>query len=294
MNSRLKETLIRIISALIALPVYFFAIITDALYSLPILFVSVLITLVCLYEFYLIAEHAGAKPFKAVGMITAVVLNILMYLYGYGKVLGFNAFWGMNFRYIIFIITIFVIIICILQLFKRSIQGGLFTISVTLLGLALIVIPFAHIILMKSLRDGIFYIMLLNIAVILNDVAAYFGGVFFGKHKINFPVSPNKSWEGYCFALFFCVLSTVIVSQFCLIFYGRNLFSLPEAVIAGILISLSAAIGDLVESAAKRDGGIKDSGSIVPGHGGMWDVFDAMIFTTPLLYYYIVFCKDIH
>ena len=294
MNSRLRETLIRIASAIIALPIYFFAIITDALYSLPVLLISLLVTLVCLYEFYLIAEHAGAKPFKAAGMITAASLNILIYLYGYGKVLGFSNFWGMNFQYIIFIITIFVTVICILHLFKRPIQGGIFAISVTLLGLILVVIPFAHIILVKSLRDGVFYIMLLNITVMLNDVAAYFGGVLFGKHKINFPVSPNKSWEGYCFALFFCVLSTIIFSQFCLIFYDRNLFSLPEAVIAGILISLSAAIGDLVESAAKRDSGIKDSGSIVPGHGGMWDVFDAMIFTMPLFYYYIVFFKDIH
>ena len=294
MNSRLREMLIRIASAIIALPVYFFAIITDALYSLPILLISLLITLVCLYEFYLIAEHAGAKPFKTAGMVTAASLNILIYLYGYGKVLGFSRFGDMNFQYILFVIIIFITVICILHLFKRPIQGGIFAISATLLGLVLIVIPFAHIILMKSLRDGVFYIMLINITVMLNDVAAYFGGVLFGKHKINFPVSPNKSWEGYCFALFFCVLSTLLFSQFCLIFYGRNLFSLHEAVIAGILISLSAAIGDLVESAAKRDSGIKDSGSIVPGHGGMWDVFDAMIFTMPLFYYYIVFFKNVH
>jgi len=294
MNSRLRETLIRIASALVALPVYFLAIITDVMYSLPILLISILITLICLYEFYLIAEHAGTKPFKAVGMAAAVLLNVLMYLYSYGKILGVSSFRGTSFHYIIFIITIFVAIICILHLFKRPIQGGIFAISATILGLVLIVIPFAHIILMKSLRDGVFYIMLLNITVILNDVAAYFGGVLLGKHKINFPVSPNKSWEGYCFALFFCVLSTVLFSQFCLIFYSRNLFSLQEAVIAGILISLSAAIGDLVESAVKRDSGIKDSGSIVPGHGGMWDVFDAMIFTMPLFYYYIVFFKDVH
>ena len=294
MNSRLRETLLRVASAVVALPIYFLAIITDVMYSLPVLLISVLITLICLYEFYLITEHAGAKPFKAAGMATAVLLNVLMYLYGYGKILGFSSFWGMNSHYIIFVITIFLTVICILHLFKRPIQGGIFAISATLLGLILIVIPFAHIILMKSLRDGVFYIMLLNITVIINDVAAYFGGVLFGKHKINFPVSPNKSWEGYCFALFFCVLATVLYSQFCLIFYGRHLFSLPEAAIAGILISLSAAIGDLVESAAKRDSGIKDSGSIVPGHGGMWDVFDAMIFTMPLFYYYIVFFKNVH
>ncbi|MCL2025179.1 MAG: hypothetical protein FWG92_00030 [Leptospirales bacterium] len=124
MNSRLKEMLIRIASTLVALPVYFFAIITDAFYSFPILLISILITLICLYEFYLITEHAGAKPFKIVGMVTAVFINILMYLYGYGKVLGFGNFWNMNFHYIIFIITIFVTVICVLHLFKRPIQGG--------------------------------------------------------------------------------------------------------------------------------------------------------------------------
>lgn len=292
MNKRLKETLIRIASALVALPIYFFAIATDVLYSLPVLLITLLITLFCLYEFYLISEHAGTKPFKAAGITAAVFINIIMYLYSYGKVLGFSRFWNVDARFIMFIIIALAAVISVLQLFKRPIQGGIFSMGATILGLVLIVIPFSHIILMKSLKDGLFYILLLNVTVMLNDVAAYFGGVLFGKHKINFPVSPNKSWEGYCFAMLFSVLSMILFSQFLLLFYSRDLLSVFEAAMAGVLISLGAGIGDLIESSVKRDGGIKDSGSIVPGHGGMWDVFDAMIFTTPLFYYYLI-CKGV-
>ena len=289
MNQRVKETLIRLASALVALPIYFFTIITDYFFSLPILFISLLITLICLYEFYKISENNGAKPFVVSGMVAAVFVNILMYLYGNGKVIGFSSFYSMDAKYIFIVIVLFVSIISMLQLFKRPLEGGINSLAVTVLGLVLIVIPFSHIILMKFLRDGVFYIMLLNLAVILNDVAAYFGGVLLGKHKIGFPVSPNKSWEGYCFALLFSVLSMIIFNQACHAFFNRELFSMIEAAIAGVLISVGAGIGDLIESAVKRDGGIKDSGSIVPGHGGMWDVFDAMIFTMPLFYYYLIF-----
>ena len=289
MNQRVKETLIRLASALVALPIYFFTIITDYFFSLPILFISLLITLICLYEFYKISENNGAKPFVASGIVAAVFVNILMYLYGNGKVIGFSSFYSMDAKYIFIVIVLFVSIISMLQLFKRPLEGGINSLAVTVLGLVLIVIPFSHIILMKFLRDGVFYIMLLNLAVILNDVAAYFGGVLLGKHKIGFPVSPNKSWEGYCFALLFSVLSMIIFNQACLAFFNRELFSMIEAAIAGVLISVGAGVGDLIESAVKRDGGIKDSGSIVPGHGGMWDVFDAMIFTMPLFYYYLIF-----
>jgi len=69
---------------------------------------------------------------------------------------------------------------------------------------------------------------------------------------------------------------------------GVQLFSMIEAAVAGIFLSILGHIGDLVESAIKRDGSIKDSGSIIPGHGGMWDAFDALIFTYPLFYYFLI------
>jgi phosphatidate cytidylyltransferase len=71
-------------------------------------------------------------------------------------------------------------------------------------------------------------------------------------------------------------------------YYNKPLFTLTEAAILGAVLSLLGHTGDLVESAIKRDGTIKDSGSIIPGHGGMWDVFDALIFSLPFFYYYLV------
>ena len=81
----------------------------------------------------------------------------------------------------------------------------------------------------------------------------------------------------------------IISPQVLKIFFGRDLgFGILEAALVGIGLSLLGHLGDLVESAVKRDGSIKDSGSIIPGHGGMWDVFDALIFSMPFYYYYLV------
>lgn len=289
MNRRLKEVILRVLSAVVALPIYFAAIILDNGNSIGILIISLIITLISLYEFYLISQNGGIVPFKAAGMTAAVFINITMYLYAFGKNLGFMRQVGnMDVRFLLLIMTLLLTIVSIIQLFKRPLQGGIAAMGATLLGLALIVFPFTHIILLKSLKDGVYYIILMNITVMLNDIAAYFGGVFLGRHKIGFAVSPNKSWEGYCFGMLFSVLSMVIFNQFCISVLNRNLFSTVEAILAGIIISLSASIGDLIESAVKRDGGIKDSGSIIPGHGGMWDVFDAIIFSMPLYFYYLV------
>jgi len=143
------------------------------------------------------------------------------------------------------------------------------------------------------LKDGLYYILILNITVMANDSAAYFGGVLFGRHKTKFEVSPNKSWEGYFSGLLFSILAMIIINQVFASFFGRELFGMIEAAIIGIVISFLANTGDLVESTVKRDGSIKDSGSIIPGHGGMWDVFDAMIFSMPVFYYYLIL-KGIH
>jgi phosphatidate cytidylyltransferase len=122
----------------------------------------------------------------------------------------------------------------------------------------------------------------------LNDTGAYFGGVFFGRHKAKFKVSPNKSWEGYFSGLLFSIVGMIIFSQVFEVFFAKNLFSVIEAAALGIVFCFIGNIGDLVESAIKRDGSIKDSGSLIPGHGGVWDVFDSMFVSFPLFYYYLV------
>jgi phosphatidate cytidylyltransferase len=285
-----KNTLIRVLSALVALPVYVFTIVTDLAQAIPILVCSLIITLACLYEYYSITERGEeGSPFLKTGMAFAVIINIVMYLFAYGRLYGYSRYIPVfDARVIMCIMALLLSAILVLQLFTRPLKGAAYSLGATLFGLVYIVFSFSHIILMKALVNGVYYIIILNVVVMLNDTFALFGGVLFGKHKTGFPVSPNKSWEGYFSGLLFSVLAMVITNQVFISFFDKNLFGMVEAVILGIVLSVTGNLGDLVESAIKRDGSTKDSGSIIPGHGGMWDVFDALIFSYPLFYYYLI------
>lgn len=288
-----KETLTRILSAVVTLPVLVYVLVTDDFLSLPILFASSIISLTCLYEYYMITyKSEDEKPFITAGIIAGLVLNIVMFLYAFGKPFGFSGMAaGFDARLIIGFTVLFVAAVLCLQLFTRPLKGGAYSMAVTVFGVMYIVLSVSHLILLKSLRDGASYIILLVAVVMLNDTGAYFGGIMFGRHKAKIPASPNKSWEGYFFGLLFGLVAFILGNQVIASFITRGpaLFTMLESAILGIVISVLADIGDLVESAVKRDGGIKDSGRVIPGHGGMWDVFDAVIFALPFFYYYLVF-----
>jgi phosphatidate cytidylyltransferase len=290
MSALNRETFIRIMSAVIALPVLFYALITDQFFSIPILIASVIISLVTLYEYYMIADRgAGERAFIKTGILFGFLLNVIMYIFAFGKPLGLTGSFGdFNARIIIAFFVVFVAVLLSLQLFTRPLKGGMYSLAITVFGIMYIVLSTSHLILLKSMKDGIYYIMILLVAVMLNDSGAYFGGVMFGKHKAGFEASPNKSWEGYFSGLLFSIIGFILTSQVYVSFFSRELFSMLECTVLGIVISVLANVGDLIESAVKRDGGFKDSGSIIPGHGGMWDVFDATIFSLPLFYYYLV------
>ncbi|MDY6969897.1 MAG: phosphatidate cytidylyltransferase [Spirochaetota bacterium] len=284
-----KSTILRVISASVGLPLYVFAITTDRLLSIPVLIASMIITLISLNEYYIMCERDEGKPFRLVGLLTGASVNIIIYLFAFGEHWGFHEiFNSIDARVIIALFVLFISIILIIQLFKRPINGGIYSLSVTVFGVVFFVLSFSHIILMKALEHGLYYILILNIVVMLNDTGAYFGGVLLGRHKTNFKVSPNKTWEGYLSGFFISIIAIVITNEVIKSFFCISLFTMFEAVILGIFISILGHIGDLVESVIKRDSAKKDSGTIIPGHGGMLDVFDALIFTFPFFYYYLI------
>ncbi len=285
-----RETFIRILSAVVALPVLAYLLITDSFFCVPVLVASVIISLVILYEYYMISDRgADGRAFVKAGLIFGFILNILMYFSAFGKLLGFSGPLGsFDGRVVIAFLMVFVGALLVLQLFTRPLKGGIYSIAVTVFGVIYIVFSMSHLILLKSLRDGVFYIIILVVVVMLNDTGAYFGGILFGKHKAGFEASPNKSWEGYFTGLLFSIIGFILANQVCASFFSRELFTMIESTILGIVVSFMANTGDLIESAVKRDGGFKDSGSIIPGHGGMWDVFDATIFALPFFYYFLV------
>ncbi len=146
----------------------------------------------------------------------------------------------------------------------------------------------SHVTLMHGTPEiGPGLVTILFAAVILTDSAAFFTGSLIGKHKLAPKVSPNKTWEGAVGGFAFALIGMLVL------YFLRAKFDwavLPEwplynYLLAGALLSITSQIGDLAESCLKRDAGVKDSGIVFPGHGGVLDRCDGLLFAAPVLYY---------
>ncbi|MDD2524535.1 MAG: CDP-archaeol synthase, partial [Endomicrobiaceae bacterium] len=119
------------------------------------------------------------------------------------------------------------------------------------------------------------------------DTGAYVVGKKFGKHKLAKFISPKKTIEGAIAGVFTGIFTAIICREI----FMQNIISIQETIIFAIVISIVGQFSDLAESLFKRDCNIKDSGNILPGHGGMLDRFDSYIFCAPIFYYLIIFIK---
>ena len=130
-----------------------------------------------------------------------------------------------------------------------------------------------------KLNLGLGFLILLFFTILLTDVGAYFFGSKFGKRPLAPIISPKKTVEGAIGGAVAGVLTAVLVGHFLELLWFQS-------VIAGLLITIFAQIGDLSESLIKRDAGVKDSGNSLPGHGGFLDRADSYLFSTPVAYFY--------
>lgn len=162
----------------------------------------------------------------------------------------------------------------------------------SILGLGYISWTAAHFVLLHQIEGmGPALTTMLIAAVALSDTGAYFVGKSMGKHKLAPVVSPNKTWEGSVGGFIF---SVVFMAS---LYYLREQngwnnvpdWSLTRYLVIGSVLSVASQIGDLTESAFKRDAGVKDSGTIFPGHGGALDRCDGLFVTAPVLYYLTIF-----
>jgi len=131
-------------------------------------------------------------------------------------------------------------------------------------------------------QDGFWLILALFLMIWGNDVFAYFGGKNFGRRKLAPDISPNKTWEGFWFGFLGACTGAAIAWFMVEAFPITLLQLLPAALIA----SVTGPAGDLLESSMKRRAGMKDSSALLPGHGGLFDRFDAMILSAPFIYFY--------
>jgi phosphatidate cytidylyltransferase len=133
--------------------------------------------------------------------------------------------------------------------------------------------------------DGHFYVLYFVLITKFSDVGAYSVGSLIGKHKMIPRISPGKTWEGFGGAI---VVST-IASLLFVHFAGSKMPAMNwgHAVVLGVVLSATAVVGDLIESLFKREAGVKDSGRIFPGIGGILDLLDSLLFNAPIMYLYL-------
>lgn len=235
------------------------------------------IILLCQREFYNFFKNTDIKPQKNVGILGGLAFFL-------ASVISFQA--NLNFN-TLFLIVPLVFIVFVIELFRNRPQP-IANIGYTILGIIYVSVPFTLLHQISYFYDGSFgteynYEILIGYFFVLwaNDTGAYLVGRKLGKTKLFERISPKKTWEGSLGGLFFGLLLGYVNAQ---IFDGLDTITWMGL---AFIVVLFGSLGDLVESLFKRSLGLKDSGKILPGHGGVLDRFDGIFISAPMVYTFL-------
>ncbi len=260
----------RISSALLAIPLLVAVL---ALGGKILLIVLTAVSTIALWEFYNTFHTTDVRPFYMIGILTGAIINITMGVYSNAALTYVTA------------AVVFCTLTCFVAMIAQN-KARILDLGVTLLGLIYVSLLMSMIFLIYSMDHGPIIIWLVFIIAWIGDTFAYFVGINFGKHKLCPEISPKKSVEGAIGGIFGSVLGTLVFGLIVHRITGlkvHNLRLIPISLIGGIM----AQMGDLAASLLKRYANIKDFGKLMPGHGGILDRFDSILFTTPVIYYII-------
>lgn len=219
-------------------------------------------------EFYTITRTEDRLPNEVFGVLAAAAMPLAAALWGR---LGLTA-----------VVTALVVASLLWHVAFRQIRTA--DTAVTVFGAVYTGFLLAHLVLVRELDSGTELTLAVIVSVWANDVFAYLVGSTMGRHKLAPKVSPKKSWEGFAAGTLFTMLVWVGVH-----FVADLPLSLGWLALTGLGVSLASIVGDLAESRLKREAGIKDSGRLLPGHGGFLDRFDSLILVSVVAYYLLVF-----
>ena len=169
--------------------------------------------------------------------------------------------------------------ILIVPIVRNRATGQLQALSLAVVGFVYFGWMFGHLSFLANARHAYGYLLFILVAVELNDVAAYVFGKLLGRHPLRSNISPKKTWEGAIGALAFSLLLPWLV-RFTLPHFGVR-----ECVLTGLIVGIGGQLGDLTVSVIKRDVGIKDMGATIPGHGGILDRMDSLVYVAPLFFH---------
>jgi phosphatidate cytidylyltransferase len=272
----------RLLTAIIAIPILYIIFRIGGL-----LYLLFFLTLILLgqIEYQKLLESKNLPNEKILGIISSLLMGVSAYL---------------GYYYFTFCLTALVLLILILDLRKGDFSQTVINIGATLFGVIYLGWLLSHAILLRNIDQnenirafsennqglsdlGFFLVVFAVACTFLNDTGAYYTGTLIGKHKLAPKISPGKTIEGTVGGIVVCMIAGLVVN----FLFGSPLSS-DWTIAFALLIGIAAVLGDLVESSIKRGAGIKDSGDIVPGHGGVLDRFDSLIFVFPVSYYFIL------
>ncbi len=167
---------------------------------------------------------------------------------------------------------------------EQSLRDG----ALTLFGVLYLGLTLGALSMTRLLPQGEWLIFFLLLVTWASDTGAYYVGTLYGRHRLAPTISPKKTVEGVLGGLVLAVAAAIVAQ-----WWFASQLSLLDALILGVLLTGTGLIGDLFESMIKRRTGVKDSGGILPGHGGMLDRLDSLLFTAPTFYYYVAYVRDL-
>lgn len=243
-----------------------------------------------LAEFYGLVRKRGLDCFPAWGIVNGLLLMGATFYYVtiYQPT---HAHRGLPARANDFetsVLILFVLGLCLREFISKAKQSvALTAMSTTLLGLMYVpwLLNFIQKINFFPGIDGRFYVLYFILVTKFSDVGAYCVGSLIGRHKMIPRISPGKTWEGFAGAILVSTGTSILFAHLA----GPRLagMTLVHAAILGAILSVSAVVGDLIESLFKREAGVKDSGKFFPGIGGILDLLDSLLFNAPIMYLYL-------
>ncbi|URZ06638.1 phosphatidate cytidylyltransferase [Clostridium felsineum] len=230
------------------------------------------LSMIGLYEYYKVSKEANIKPISLVGYLLCIAYYVLIN-------------YKLDYKFVLFIIVMGIfLMLCIPTL---NTKYNYIDISVTILGFIYVAVFFSFIVLTDDLKHGNYFIWIIFIASWVCDTAAYYAGRFLGKTKLCPKVSPKKTIEGSIGGVLGSIIGCTVYG-FVISKYGISL-NLYHYIIIGLLCGVFSQFGDLAASSIKRHAKVKDYSNLIPGHGGILDRFDSILFTSVIVYYYLSF-----
>ncbi len=311
-TGRFENLLTRVIVAVVAIPIIVIATLWGSFWFFSLI---AIFSGFALHEFYGLMRRKGANPLSGLGLAAGLLVNFTfiyerfhteIYRVFLDQGVGLKMF--SELQLLLVIEVLFMLLVLLVELFRTKGSPSL-NIATTIAGVMIISLCFGLLIGLRELFPygfpvhkfmgssianddqlrqidywGGFTVLAVLVSIWMCDTAAYFAGSTWGKHKLYPRVSPGKSWEGAVAGLI-ASIATMLIAQS----YFLSYLSVAHAAVLGTFVGVFGQLGDLIESKFKRDAEVKDSSALIPGHGGVYDRFDSLVFVAPIVYLYVDF-----